>query len=89
LSDKNKEFPLREIRRIKATQKHGFQFRCGNEPPPPILDPRALAARALGIIGDESARPALRRALEDKGEWLRSAASQALKDLDIKAARAQ
>jgi len=89
LNDKNKEFPLREIRRIEERKKARWSWGCGNEPPPPVLDPRALAATALGHIGDERARPALTRALKDKGAWLSGAAEQALKELDIKAARAQ
>ena len=89
LNDKNKEFPLREIRRIEERKKARWSWGCGNEPPPPVLDPRALAAKALGHIGDERARPALTRALKDKGAWLSGAAEQALKELDNKAARAQ
>lgn len=86
LIDKNKEIPRREIRRREGQARQSadfpFVFRCGNEPPPPVLDPRVLAAGALGQIKDERARTPLTNALKDKAEWLRQAASFALEQLD-------
>ena len=78
LTDKNKEFPLRELTRRKELANSSFMFRCGNDPPDPILDPRVLAANALGEIGDERARKPLTEALKDKAEWLRDVAAAAL-----------
>ena len=80
LADKNKEFPLREIKR-RSERANSIMFRCGNEPPDPILDPRVLAAYALGEIGDNRARKALTEALKDKAEWLRNASAAALDKL--------
>jgi len=82
LTDRDKEFPLREIRRRGERANASFMFRCGSEPPDPILDPRVLAANALGEIGDDRARKPLTEALKDKAEWLREAAAAALGKLD-------
>jgi HEAT repeat protein len=80
LRDRNPEYPMREVRRKMEEAKHwpGFLGRCGNEPPPPILDPRRLAAIALGQIGDERAITALTEALNDESSHLRADAATAL-----------
>jgi hypothetical protein len=56
-------------------------FRCGNEPPPAILDPRRLAAIALGEIGDGRAVEPLTEALADENLALRADAERALAKL--------
>jgi len=84
LADKNKEYPLREIKRQKDRAKYPFAFWCGNEPPDPVLDPRVLAAYALGQIGAERAREPLTAATKDKASWLHDAAVAALERLDRK-----
>lgn len=85
LRDKNKEFPLRDIRRQKEQDDASkvFILRCGNEPPPPpkLGDPRVLAAYTLGEIGDKRAIEYLIDALKDKSPWLREASKTALEKL--------
>jgi HEAT repeat protein len=83
LRDPNPEYPLREARRKTEQDKErpGFFGRCGNEPPPPILDPRRLAAIALGDIGDERAITALTEALNEESSDLRADAARALSKL--------
>ena len=85
LRDKNKEFPLRDIRRQKEQDEDSkvFRIRCGNEPPPPpsLGDPRVLAAYTLGEIGDKRAIEYLTEALKDKSPWLREASATALDKL--------
>jgi cellulose synthase operon protein C len=86
LRDPNPEYPMREVRRKMEADKQQLDFlgRCGNEPPPPILDPRRLAAIALGQIGDERAIAALTEALNDESSDLRADAATALAKLRIK-----
>lgn len=79
--DRNPEYPMREERQRLELSKLQVQFRCGNEPPPPILDPRRLAAIALGRIGDRRAIAALTEALKDENPGLRADAAQALANL--------
>ena len=62
-------------------QRVEFLGHCGNEPPPPILDPRRLAAIALGDIGDERAITALTEALNEESSDLRADAAMALSKL--------
>ena len=83
LRDPNPEYPLREVRRKTEQDKQRLEFlgRCGNEPPPPILDPRRLAAIALGDIGDERAITALTEALNEESSDLRADAAMALSKL--------
>jgi HEAT repeat protein len=83
LRDPNPEYPLREAKRKTEQDKErpGFFGRCGNEPPPPILDPRRLAAIALGDIGDERAITALTEALNEESSDLRADAARALSKL--------
>ena len=80
LRDRNPEYPMREVRRKMEADKQplAFPMRCGNEPPPPILDPRRLAAIALGEIGDERAITALTEALNEESSDLRADAANAL-----------
>lgn len=59
-----------------------FLFRCGNEPRPPILDPRRLAAIALGEIGDRRAITALTEALKDDSPSLRADAAKAVTNIE-------
>ena len=83
LRDPNPEYPMREVRRKTERDKQRLEFlgRCGNEPPPPILDPRRLAAIALGDIGDERAITALTEILNDESSDLRADAAMALSKL--------
>jgi HEAT repeat protein len=83
LRDRNPEYPMREVRRQMEADKERLEFvmRCGNEPPPPILDPRRLAAIALGEIGDERAITALTEALNEESPDLRADAERALAKL--------
>lgn len=83
LRDPNPEYPLREVRRKTERDKQQMEIlgRCGNEPPPPILDPRRLAAIALGDIGDERAITALTEALNEESSDLREDAAMALSRL--------
>jgi HEAT repeat protein len=76
--DPNPEYPMREVRQRLELSKLQFDFRCGNEPPPPILDPRRSAAIALGEIGDERAITSLTEALKDESPGLRADAANAL-----------
>lgn len=86
LRDPNPEYPLKEVRRKTERDKQRLEFigRCGNEPPPPILDPRRLAAIALGDIGDERAITALTEALNEESSDLRADAAVALSKLRAK-----
>jgi len=84
LTDQSSEFPAREARRRQSRATAPLFFRCGTGPPDPVLDPRVLAATALGEIGDEHARLPLTAALKDKAEWLRMAAAAALEKLNTK-----
>lgn len=83
LKDRNPEYPMREVRRKMEWDKQRVEFlgHCGNEPPPPILDPRRLAAIALGDIGDERAITALTEALNEESSDLRADAAMALSKL--------
>ena len=74
---------MREVRRKMEADKQRpkFLMRCGNEPPPLILDPRRLAVIALGEIGDERAITALTEALNDESLDLRADAARALAKL--------
>lgn len=83
LRDRNPEYPMREVRRKMELDKQRLEFlgHCGNEPPPPILDPRRLAAIALGEIGDERAITALTEALNEESSDLREDAARALSKL--------
>ncbi len=82
LRDRNPEYPMREVKQNMKPDKQPLEFpRCGNEPPPPILDPRRLAAIALGDIGDERAITALTEALNEESSDLRADAAQALAKL--------
>ena len=83
LRDPNPEYPLREVKRKTERDRQRLEFlgRCGNEPPPPILDPRRLAAIALGDIGDERATAALTEALNGESPDLRTDAAMALSKL--------
>ena len=84
LRDRNPEYPMREVRRkMKLDEQRLVVPRCGNEPPPPILDPRRLAAIALGEIGDERAITALTEALTDESSDLRADAATALAKLRV------
>ena len=84
LRDRNPEYPMREIKRKMEFDKQPRKFGyCGNEPPPPILDPRRLAAIALGEIGDERAITALNEALNDESSDLRADAATALSKLAV------
>ena len=75
---------MREVRRkMKLDEQRLVVPRCGNEPPPPILDPRRLAAIALGEIGDERAITALTEALTDESSDLRADAATALAKLRV------
>jgi HEAT repeat protein len=76
--DRNPEYPMREVRQKLERSKLQPNFHCGNEPPPPILDPRRLAAIALGAIGDERAITVLTEALKDESPELRADAAEAL-----------
>lgn len=78
LKDRNPEYPKREVRQKLELAKLRVPFQCGNEPRPPILDPRRLAAMALGEIGDERAVTALTEALNEEGPELRADVVQAL-----------
>ena len=69
---------MREVRQTLELSKLRLDFHCGNEPPPPILDPRRLAVIALGEIRDERAVAALTDALEDESPGLRADAAMAL-----------
>lgn len=77
LKDRNPEYPMREVRQLLELSKQGPP-QCGNEPPPPILDPRRLAAIALGQIGDQRAITALTEAIKEQSPGLRADAVQAL-----------
>jgi HEAT repeat protein len=81
LRDRNPEYPEREVRQELELSKENWMFRCGNEPPPPILDPRRLAAIALGEIGDARAIEPLTEALADQNLALRADAERALAKL--------
>jgi HEAT repeat protein len=81
LLDRNPEYPEREVKQKLELSKEDWMFRCGNEPPPPILDPRRLAAIALGEIGDERAVEPLTEALADQNLALRADAERALAKL--------
>lgn len=83
LEDRNPEYPMREVRQHLELAKDQLAFRCGNEPPPPILDPRRLAAIALGEIGDEGAITALTEALKDASPRLREDAASSLAKLGV------
>jgi HEAT repeat protein len=81
LRDRNPEYPEREVKQELERSKENWMFRCGNEPPPPILDPRRLAAIALGEIGDGRAVEPLTEALADQNLALRADAARALAKL--------
>lgn len=83
LRDPNPEYPMREVRRKTERDNQPLEFpgRCGNEPQPPILDPRRLAAIALGDIGDQRAVTALTEALNEESADLRADAAMALSKL--------
>jgi HEAT repeat protein len=81
LRDRNPEYPEREVRQELELSKENWMFRCGNEPAPPILDPRRLAAIALGEIGDARAIEPLTEALADQNLALRADAERALAKL--------
>jgi HEAT repeat protein len=87
LQDTSNELRSRELasrrEEKRMREKYPFQFRCGNEPPRPALDPRVRAAGALGAIGGQRARVALTKALNDKDDWIRTAAAEAISTLDI------
>lgn len=87
LRDRSPEYPMREVKRKLEADKQRLEFpmRCGNEPPPPILDPRRLAAIALGEIGDERAITALTEALNEESSDLRADAVRALAKLRAEA----
>jgi HEAT repeat protein len=78
LRDRNPEYPEREVNQELELNKEQWMGRCGNEPPPPILDPRRLAAIALGEIGDGRAIEPLTEALADQNLALRADAARAL-----------
>jgi HEAT repeat protein len=80
--DRNLDYPMREIRQTLEQSKQQFLFRCGNEPRPPILDPRRLAAIALGEIGDRRAIAALTEALKDESPGLRADAAKAVANIE-------
>ena len=44
---------------------------------------RTVAASALGKIRDERAIEALKRALNDRSEWVRNCAAEALQNLGV------
>jgi HEAT repeat protein len=81
LRDRNPEYPEREVKRELGRSKQQGVFECGNEPSPPILDPRRLAAIALGEIGDTRALEPLTEALADQNLALRADAARALAKL--------
>jgi HEAT repeat protein len=82
LRDRNPEYSIREENQELELKKQRLElFRCGNEPPPPILNPRRLAAIALGEIGDARAITALTEALTDESPRLRADAATALAKL--------
>lgn len=80
LRDRNPEYPEREVKRELERRKVQF-MECGNGPQPPILDPRRLAAIALGEIGDGRAVEPLTEALADQNLALRADAVRALAKL--------
>jgi HEAT repeat protein len=80
LRDRNPEYPEREVKRELERRKVQF-MECGNGPQPPILDPRRLAAIALGEIGDGRAIAPLTEALADQNLDLRADAARALAKL--------
>ncbi len=82
VGDRNPEYPMREVKQKSELSKLSFVGRCGNEPPPPILDPRRLAAVALGKIGDRRAITALTEALKDESPGLREDAATALASIE-------
>jgi HEAT repeat protein len=81
LRDRNPEYPEREVKQKLERSQENWIFRCGNEPPPAILDPRRLAAIALGEIGDGRAVGPLTEALADENLALRADAERALAKL--------
>lgn len=81
LGDGNPEYPEREVKQKLELSEQQWMFRCGNEPPPPILDPRRLAAIALGEIGDDRAIAPLSKVLADQNLELRDDAERALAKL--------
>jgi HEAT repeat protein len=80
LRDRNPEYPEREAKRELERSKAQL-MECGSGPPPPILDPRRLAAIALGEIGDKRAIGPLTEALADQSLDLRADAERAVAKL--------
>jgi HEAT repeat protein len=80
LRDQNPEYPEREVKQELERSKAQW-MECGNGPPPPILDPRRLAAIALGEIGDTRAIEPLTEMLADQNFALRADAERALAKL--------